>query len=142
MKTKVKNWINVVLGAILGLFGFGCFSCAKYGVPYGDFTCEGQVTNQDDEKKKKMQVVHRDGMKDAVDSIHWSSYADTLYTNADGIYYVHGITHLLPSPIIHEIVVNDPSGFYQSQSFTTTVDYSGGDDEEAYIKHDFVLKKK
>ena len=139
----MRNWFNVFLGAVLGLMGFGCFSCGKYGTPYGDFTFEGQVTDENKNPLPKMQVVRRGGWGDDANNRHWAEFADTLYTNAEGKYYRY-LEGDFPLEI-HKVIVNDPSGEYQSDSTIATVEYSGGHSwykGKADLKLDFKLKKK
>lgn len=143
MKTKMRKWFDVLLGAILGMFGLGCFSCGKYGTPYGDFTFEGQVTDENKNPLPKMQVVRRGGWGEDTKTMHWAEFADTLYTNAEGNYYQHKDDDFPMK--IHKVIVNDPSGVYESDSIIATVEYSGGHgwyEGEADLKLDFVLKKK
>ena len=143
MKTKVRNWFNVFLGAVLGLMGFGCFSCGKYGVPTSDFIFEGQVTDENKKPLPKMQVVRRGAWDDESNTRHWGELADTLYTDANGKFYEYLDDEF---PInIHKVIVNDTSGVYQSDSTIATVEYSGGRrwyKGKADLKLDFVLKKK
>ena len=90
MKTKVRNWFNVFLGAVLGLMGFGCFSCGMYGVPTYNLTVEGEVTDENEKPLPKMQVINRKGSEG-----YWlEDYADTLYTNTKGKYYKKKIEEL------------------------------------------------
>ena len=138
MKTKVRNWFNVFLGAVLGLMGFGCFSCGKYASPTYNLTVEGEVTDENEKPLPKMQVINRQGSEG-----YWrEDYADTLYTNAQGKYYKKRIEY--HPPMRHQVIVNDPSGVYQSDTVVAEVeeyvDKKGERNEN--LKVDFVLKKK
>lgn len=143
---KMKNWINILLGAILGLLGFGCAGPVKYGVPSANLTVEGQVTNEEHEALPNMQVVRRGGWKGdpEIESVTWEDDPDTLYTNGDGQYYKE-YRAIVPVEY-YKIIVNDTAGGYMPDSVITTVDFSGGDGEwdqgSGYLKADFVLKKK
>lgn len=138
MKTKVRNWFNVFLGAVLGLMGFGCFSCGMYGVPTYNLTVEGEVTDENEKPLPKMQVINRKGSEG-----YWlEDSADTLYTNAQGKYYKKKIEY--HPPMLHQVIVNDPSGVYQSDTVVAEeeeyVDKKG--ERNGNLKLDFVLKKK
>ena len=144
MKAKVRTWINVLLTAILGLFGYGCIIRAEYGTPMADFTLEGTVSNEQGEPLPNIQVVQRGGYKDGAGTIYWQEWPDTLYTNAEGKYYRH---YGGDFPLEYrKVVVNDTSGVYASDSIDTAVTYSGGDHRwyhgQGTLSADFVLKKK
>ena len=144
MKTKMRKWFDVLLGAILGMFGLGCFSCGMYGVPTSDFIFEGQVTDENKKPLPRIQVVRRSGWGDDANNRHWSEFADTLYTDANGNFYEYLGDNEYPGKI-HKVIVNDTSGVYQSDSTIATVEYSGGHGwykGKADLKLDFKLKKK
>lgn len=138
MKTKMRYWFNVLLSAILGFMGFGLFSCGMYGVPTYNLTVEGEVTDENEKPLPKMQVINRKGSEG-----YWlEDYADTLYTNAQGKYYKKKREH--HPPMLHQVIVNDPSGVYQSDTVVAEVeeyvDKKG--ERNGNLKVDFVLKKK
>ena len=151
MKIKMRQWINVLLGLILGCMGYGCDRPKKYGVlepniateygvPIAALIYEGQVTNEDEEPLPNMQIVHRGGWDDK----SWDDWTDTVYTNSQGAYH-QSLQGIFPVNK-HKIIVNDTAGVYKSDSIVTTVDFSGGDGEwdkgNGYLKADFKLKKK
>lgn len=146
MKAKVLRGINVLLTAILGLFGFSsCFSVpVAYGVPHTDFTIEGTVSNEDNEPLQNIQVVQKGGEKDGDGNTYWEEWPDTLYTDADGKFYRY---YAGDFPLAYrKLVVNDTTGVYASDSIDTSVTYSGGDGHwysgKGKLKADFVLVKK
>lgn len=143
MKTKVKTWFNVWMTAILALMGFGCNRVSMYGVPSGDLTFEGQVTNEEQEALEGIQVVRCGGWRDDIPQMHWEQYADTLYTNSAGEFYKEQ-KGLFPNRY-QKITVTDPSGTYESQDTVVTVQYKHGHgwyEGEANLKLNFTLKKK
>ena len=158
MTIRMRKWFNVLLGAILSFMGYGCDRTEKYGVvnpafpdapaKYGTPTAalifDGQVTNEEKEALPNMQIVHRGGWKNSEGGTHWSDYADTLYTDAEGKY---NKAYKGTFPLeIHKVIVNDTAGVYQSDSTVTNVTYSGGDGDwysgKGELKVDFTLKKK
>ena len=144
MKAKVLRGINVLLTAILGLFGFSSCFRVEYGTPHADFTIEGTVSNEDDEPLQNIQVVHQGGRKDGAGTMYWAGLQDTFYTDADGKFYRNYASDF-PLPY-RKLVVNDTTGVYASDSIDTAVTYSGGDHHwysgKGELKADFVLKKK
>ena len=158
MTIRMRKWFNVLLGAIISFMGYGCDRTEKYGVvnpafpdapaKYGTPTAalifDGQVTNEEKEALPNMQIVHRDGWKNSEGGTHWSDYADTIYTNAEGKY---NKAYKGTFPLeLHKVIVNDTAGVYQSDSTVTNVTYSGGDGDwysgKGELKVDFTLKKK
>ena len=74
---------------------------------------------------------------------YWEEWADTLYTNADG--EIHKEYEDIFPLKYQKVIVNDPSGEYQSDSVTSEVKYKGGHgwyEGKATLKTDFKLKKK
>ena len=150
MKTKLRIWTNTLIGVILGLLGISSFSCAKYGaptamygVPTGDLTFDGKVSDETDKPLEGIQVIRRGGWKDDADMRYWDGWADTLYTNADG--EVHKEYDGIFPLRYQKVIVNDPAGEYQSDSITSEVNYTGGngwDEGKATLKTDFKLRKK
>ena len=138
MKTKMRKWFDVLLGAILGMFGLGCFSCGMYGTPTYNLTVEGEVTDENDKPLPKMQVINRHGSE----GFWLEDYADTLYTNAQGKYYKKKRED--HPPMLQQVIVNDPSGVYQSDTVVAEVeeyvDKKG--ERNGNLKVDFKLKKK
>ena len=158
MTLKMRQWFNVLLGAILTFMGYGCDRTekygvvnptfpdvpAKYGTPTADLIFEGQVTNEEKAPLANMQIVHREGWQNSEGGRHWSDYADTIYTNAEGKY---NKAYKGTFPLeLHKVIVNDTAGVYQSDSTVTNVTYSGGDGDwysgKGELKVDFTLKKK
>lgn len=146
MKAKCLKGINTVLVFVLGLLGFsGCeWMRAKYGVPTGDLDFEGQVLNEENQELPNIQIVARQGWKDGAGTMYWQQYADTLYTDSTGHFYrfYEGIFPLE----YHQIIANDTSGIYASDTIDTTVSYSGGHgawyEGEATLNVSFILKKQ
>ena len=143
MKTKIRTRFNVWMTAILALMGFGSFGCGMYGVPSGDLTFEGKVTNEEQEALEGIQVVRCGGWKDDIPQQYWEQYADTLYTNSSGEFY-RELKGDFPLEY-QKITVTDPSGTYESQDTIVTVRYKGGHgwyEGRANLKLNFTLKKK
>ena len=111
MIKKAKLRWNALLTMILGLFGFGTFSCGMYGVPHVDgLDVNGKVTDTDNRPLKNMQVV--------IDP-EGKYMLDTVYTSTDGTFhkYYRGWGDI--GDYYHcTVVVNDLSGVYESTSQT------------------------
>ena len=144
MKTKLRIWINTMIGVILGLFGIGCFSCGMYGVPTGDLAFRCNVADEANKPLKGKQVVRYGGWKDGAGTMYWNYWADTLYTDAEGNAY-----HLYKGrdPMtLHKVIVNDTTGEYQSDSAIYEVKYKGGhgawNKGKAVLETKFTLRKK
>jgi len=145
MKTKVNTWINAILVAILGMLGFSsCKVAVEYGTPSGDFTLEGEVTNEAKEPLQDIQIVLRRSWKDSSDSSAWTTKnTDTLYTGADGRFYKYypGVFPLE----YNQVIATDTSGVYKSDTIDAHVSYSGGDGHwnsgKAQLTAEFVLKR-
>ena len=140
MKAKLNSWLNILLTSLLGLMGYGCVPMVKYGVPTGDLTLEGKVSNENNEPLQNIQVIHRQGWKDGA----WRGPQDTLYTDSNGMFYRQYQSEM---PMQYrKIIVHDTAGVYASDSIETSVRFSGGDGDlyqgQAELKADFVLKKK
>ena len=139
MKKKVYTWINGMLLALLGLIGYGCGEgrggeelVCEYGCPYAELEVSGQVTNEEGEALKDIQVVV---------CPEWN---DTLYTDSLGLF-----DKTYPYVFPHDqqrIIVNDTAGVYASDTTVVNVTYSDGSGNwnaghgEAHA--DFTLKKK
>ena len=133
MKAKVRTFMNVLLGAFLGMFGYGCGGyLVKYGCPSAELELSGQVTNEKGEALENIQVVVR------------PEWMDTLYTDSEGQFSktYQGIIPLDE----YKIVVNDTAGVYASDSIVQHVKFAGGDGEwnegTGKLHADFQLKKK
>lgn len=146
MKTKCLKGINAILAFLVGLLGFT--SCehnfmAEYGVPSGDLTFKGKVTNEEQEALEGIQVVRCGGWQDDIPQMYWEEYADTLYTNSAGEYYKERKGNF---PLTyHKITVTDPSGTYESKDTIVTVQFKSGHgwyEGRANLKLNFTLKKK
>ena len=144
MKTKVNTWINAILVAILGMLGFSsCKVTVEYGTPSGDFTLEGEVTNEAKEPLQDIQIVLRRNWKDDFDSLFLKQNVDTLYTGADGRFYKYypGVFPLE----YNQVIATDTSGVYKSDTIDAHVSYSGGDGHwyngKGQLTADFVLKR-
>lgn len=120
MKTKVKTWVNALIGAVLGLLGFGTTSCyEKYGSPYGDFIFDAQVTDEEEMPLESAQVVLRGGWSEN----GWMGGGDTIYTDAKGKIHKEFIVDPAFSHI--KVVANDTTGEHQSDSIVTEIQYKG-----------------
>ncbi len=128
MKTKLKIWMNVLLGAFVGMLGYGCDDSSRsgmYGTPTGDLVFKSHVSNEANESLEGVQVVQQGGWKDGAGTMYWERWADTLYTDAEGnVYKLYQGDIPLP---YHKVIVNDTTGEYQSDSIITEVKYTGGD---------------
>ena len=144
MKTKCLKGINALLAFLLGLLGFSsCEVRCDYGVPSGDLTFEGKVTNEEQETLEGIQVVRCGGWQDDIPQMYWEEYADTLYTNSSGEFY-RELKGDFPLKC-QKITVTDPSGTYESKDTIVTVQYKGGHgwyEGRANLKLNFTLKKK
>ena len=136
MTRKVHTWINGILAAIVGLIGYGCAGggevVCEYGCPYAELEVSGQVTNEQGEALKDIQVAV------------FPEWHDTLYTDSLGRF---DKTYEYVFPKDQQfIIVHDTAGVYASDTAIVDVTYSGGDDKwysgygEAHA--DFQLKKK
>jgi len=145
MKAKLNTWMNVLLGALLSLLGYSCsWMPVEYGVPMGDLTYEGTVTNDAQEPLPDIQILHRAGWKDGEGTSYWWEGADTLRTGSDGRFYklYEGFGPMK----YHMTIAHDPSGTYASDSVLSEVTYSGGkgawDQGEATLDVKIILRKK
>ena len=135
MAKKIYTWINGLLAAIIGLIGYGCGKepeiVCEYGVPHAELEINGQVTNEKGEALKDIQVV-----------VH-PEWNDTLYTDSLG-QFDKTYKYVFPMDK-QQIIVNDTSGVYASDSTTVDVTYSGGSGNWNYgrgeVHVDFQLKK-
>ena len=146
MKAKCLKSINAILVFLMGLLGFsGCeWMRAKYGVPTGDLDIEGQVLNEKNQELPNIQIVARQGWKDGGGTMYWQQYADTLYTDSTGRFN-RFYEDIFPLEY-HQIIANDTSGVYASDTIDATVSYSGGNggwyEGEATLNVTFILQKK
>ena len=143
MKAKANKWINVLLGAILGMLGYGCdiFMC-KYGSPSIDFVFEGEVSNIEEEPLEHIQMVLQRGWQGGEDKIYWEENGDTLYTDADGRAVKD--YHYASPMYCYKVIANDTAGIYASDSINTLVNYSGDegwDWSSDELKVHFILKR-
>ncbi len=146
MKAELRTWLNLLLSAVIGFMGFSCANHNEYipsplyGAPYTDFTFEGQVKNEKNEALEKIQIVINSGYGEDV-NIEWS---DTLYTNTDGIFYKY--YQDIVAFEYHQIIANDPSGVYVSDTISSLATNTGGDGyinkKEEHLTADFILKEK
>ena len=143
MKTKAKIWMNTLIGAVLGLLGFGSFSCGMYACPYADLTIDGAVMDEHGKPVPGAQVVHRSGWNDGAGTRYWQEYADTLYADDEGQFH-HYVQGDFPREC-HMIIANDLTGKYESDSVFSKVTYAGGHGwykGKAFITNVFILKEK
>ena len=138
MRTKLLHWMNVLIGAVLGMMGYGLSGCAeKYGVPMTDFVISGQVKNEDKEALKDIQIVIKRGWADGAGTTYWTPDVDTLYTDVSGTFFRYYSDDL---PVEnHRVIANDTAGVYASDSVDSTLPYAGG---KGTLTVDLVLKKK
>lgn len=144
MKAKVNKWFNAFLGILIGFLGYSCteeeYIAEAYGVPSGDFTLDGVVTNEQKEPLPNIQIVMKQGWKDSY-GVHLQDWPDTLYTDSVGQYHkAYGLD--FPHDY-RRIIANDTSGVYASDSIDSQITYSGGEgwyQGEAHLTADFVLK--
>lgn len=58
VRLRILAQVNVLLGAVLALFGLGCGGCAvEYGSPYATYEYEGSVTNEQQQPLKNIRVT-------------------------------------------------------------------------------------
>lgn len=124
MKTKARTWFNLLMTTVLGLLGFGTFSCGMYGVPSGDLAFEGQVVNEKQEPLKGIRIVRAGGWGTPSSEMVWEDWPDTLYTNDEGRF---SRFYAGTFPLEYQMVTaTDPSGVYESSDIVLYVQYKGG----------------
>lgn len=144
MKQSSK-WLrafNVFLSSILALLGYtSCESAEEYGSPYAKYEIKGKVLD----KESKTAV---EGARIIVKPLNQnlkplsSYYADTLSTDKEGTYLYQNEEAIAEN---YQIVCEDPSDTYQSDSTQIKMEPEGGKGwYQGSDKHivDFELKKK
>ena len=140
MKAKLLSRVNALIAFVLGLFGFGCVSCVKYGVPHADFDLSGNISNQESQPVSNIQVRLKDARSLAP--------VGEVYSDAEGMYHLAANDLFTMNEV--DILVTDTAGIYASDSVRVTVVYSKEgvnkndrwDEGKATIHHDFQLKKQ
>ncbi|MBR7153901.1 MAG: radical SAM-associated putative lipoprotein [Paludibacteraceae bacterium] len=129
MKAKVRTWMNVLLGAFLGMLGYSCSGfMQKYGCPPDvGIDVSGKIIDQKTEQPiENIQVtVKRNG---------WP-YSPEMYSDENGQYGTHEL--YLPYLDSIDIVARDTAGLYASDSVRIKFNNNGEN-----IQQDFQLKKK
>ncbi len=81
---KLKNWLLVTLGGLLGI-EVGCTTIAcEYGVHEGTYHVKGTVTNEQGQPIAGIGVQEIERWNDEADSLQLTGYCDT--TDKDGRY--------------------------------------------------------
>ena len=125
---------------LLSLLGFSLATCdraVEYGCPYATYEVKGQVSDEDNQSLKDIQVVVQQ--------------YDTFYTDAEGIYRAHGDLRLGRESLL--VTATDIDGEANGGDFEPqikTITYSRGDlqggsgwNEGTLTKEvNFTLKKK
>ncbi len=142
IRLRVLAQVNVLLGAVLALFGCGSKRAAAvenqvvclYGVPTATYKVSGTVTGEKHKPLKDVQVVVK-GYKNY-------PITDTLRTDNKGRYTADYTGY--PTDSLN-IVVTDPSGEYKADSTKIEVPWKEGvsvfDQGEQTFKQDVQLKK-
>lgn len=142
IRLRVLARVNVLLGAVLALFGCGSKRAVAvenqvvclYGVPTATYKVSGKVTN---EKHKPLQ-----GVQVVVKGYNNYPITDTLRTDHKGRYAADYTGY--PADSLN-IVVTDPSGEYKADSTQIEVPWQEGasafDQGEQTFKQNVQLKK-
>ena len=140
MKVKLLTSINSLLVFLLGVLGFSsCNYMVKYGVPHAELEVSGMVTNQEEQRLEDMRVTVKQEGRQAL---------PRTYTNQAGWYEEHGYIDVPRNTV--DIIVEDPSGVYASDSIHLEITYDKKDvsknddwnEGKATVRQDFKLKKK
>ena len=140
MKAKLLTSINSLLVFLLGVLGFSsCNYMVKYGVPHAELEVSGMVTNQEEQRLEDMRVTVKQEGRQAL---------PRTYTNQAGWYEEHGYIDVPRNTV--DIIVEDPSGVYASDSIHLEITYDKKDvsknddwnEGKATVRQDFKLKKK
>ena len=144
----MKKLLNKVNGAIvlaLSAMGFSNASVFEpeepivcgYGVPHAEFEVTGKVTDTKSKPLPNIQVTVRNDR---------GPYQDGM-TKEDGSYMVGGYEDFPTDSL--EIIAEDPSGVYASDTVRVKVTYEQSADNHdhwnqgtAYVQQDFKLKKR
>lgn len=141
MKTKVRRGINAIMAFALSLFGFGSCNFMKYGTPYASLEVSGQITDTEEEPLEDIRVIVKNHTEYSEQQMLPRTYTNQFgeYDEKnDGVFPVDNI----------DIIVEDPSGFYERDSVRVKVEYkrergsSSWDYGDAHIQQNFQLKKK
>jgi len=142
IRLRVLARVNVLLGAVLALFGCGSKRAVAvenqivclYGVPTATYKVSGKVTNEKHKPLQDVQVVVK-GYKNY-------PITDTLRTDHKGRYAADYTGY--PADSLN-IVVTDPSGEYKADSTQIEVPWQEGasafDQGEQTFKQNVQLKK-
>ena len=142
IRLRVLARVNVLLGAVLALFGCGSKRAVAvenqivclYGVPTATYKVSGKVTNEKHKPLQDVQVVVK-GYKNY-------PITDTLRTDHKGRYAADYTGY--PADSLN-IVVTDPSGEYKADSNQIEVPWQEGasvfDQGEQTFKQNVQLKK-
>ena len=140
MKAKLLTSIDSLLVFLLGVLGFSsCNYMAKYGVPHAELEVSGMVTNQEEQRLEDMRVTVKQEGRQTL---------PRTYTNQAGWYEEHGYIDVPRNTV--DIIVEDPSGVYASDSIHLEITYDKKDvsknddwnEGKATVRQDFKLKKK
>ena len=127
MKAKVRTFMNVLLGAFLGMFGFSCSGyLVKYGCPPDvGIDVSGNIIDQETEQPiENIQVTVK-----RLDVTHVQMYSDK-----NGHYIAQEL--YLPHWDSIDVVARDTAGLYAPDSVRLKFNYGEN------IRQDFQLKKK
>ena len=127
MKAKVRTWMNVLLGAFLGMLGYSCRgNIQKYGCPPDiGIDVSGKIIDQETEQPiENIQVTVK-----RLDVTHVQMYSDK-----NGQYGTHEL--YLPNWDSIDVVARDTAGLYAPDSVRLKFNYGEN------IQQDFQLKKK
>ena len=122
---RIYTFSNWLIGGLLALLGVATNSCGehmlKYGVPTADFQVGGQITERGTDKELDDIQVEVKFKND------WESFADTVYTDAEGKYFSeqHGVLPTANDSVI--VTFNDTTGAHRSQQVAEKLQYKGGD---------------
>lgn len=148
-----------LLTAVLAMLGFSCSEgldddggnlILMYGTPTGEFQISGLVTDEQNGPVNGARVISRTYKYDGRDhetehgyivDIAW--YNDTTFTDAKGHYHLEKRGSFPYGEVM--VVVQDPSGVYESTYKEVKLDYQGNADGwyvgKAEATANFTLKK-
>ena len=154
---NLQKWmltrLNLLLSSVLALLGFsscegidgpGDYPCL-YGTPYTHFDVKGTVQNADGQVLNGVNVTVKSVYKG--EGVEYPQQIDIVETGADGKYKSFGSWSGFNERYTLRVVVDDPSGVYESDSTDVKLDRTTeGENEWCWGTDlgtaDFTLKKK
>ena len=160
MRQKARSFLNLLLGALLGLLGFS--SCidigggrVEYGQPHADFKASGKVTDPSGKGIEGIRVAiqrhrHYTNTPSVIyDQNDWYEH-DTVYTDAAGRY--EKVTRVFSRPddvtvVFEDIDGEEHGGQFESQTVLPEITQTKKGDKGWYsgeftVNADVTLKKQ